>query len=451
MAITVAMMTLFVRPLGWATFDSNALTNYNLANCSTDWYITGYFTPVERDYASIQNKIIYVQGIGNIAFNSQFLTDVALEGWGKTKLGWYIGYHDNGWYKSSSALSVNRQPLTIGMVATDQRLIPPDASLTIGTLPRPWNLITYIATDAGPAITGKHIDVYTGEGKIAQTKMSEITGHGNIVCLSHKINFFKTNAHRIPCNCVIFRMDDVQDYWMNQGQLIPMDLFMSKNQSLTLGLIMHLVGNESDLINKVREGYSKGLFELALHGWNHVDYSKLSEQQQEYSLEKANEKMKYLFGTTSKIFIAPYDAFNNDTLKAISHLGIRTISSMEYMEDNFNHNSSIFAANGETYNNTGNQTIFHIPGTITFKQYLHGIWVKTPIWNILNALSYDIEHHGYAVVVLHPQDFVKSDNNGTLTNTLDQSEIYDLEFLVDLILSKNIHIVSFSKLVREAT
>ena len=28
-----------------------------------------------------------------------------------------------------------------------------------------------------------------------------------------------------PCNCVIFRMDDIQDYWIEQGQIVPMDLF----------------------------------------------------------------------------------------------------------------------------------------------------------------------------------------------------------------------------------
>ena len=37
---------------------------------------------------------------------------------------------------------------------------------------------------------------------------------------------------------------------------------------------MNYVGNDSKIINKVREGDKKGLFELALHGWNHVDYTK---------------------------------------------------------------------------------------------------------------------------------------------------------------------------------
>ena len=66
-----------------------------------------------------------------------------------------------------------------------------------------------------------------------------------------------------PCNCVIFRMDDIQDYWIEQGQIAPMDLFLSKNQSLSLGLIMNGLGNDSKIIDKVKEGFNKGLFELA--------------------------------------------------------------------------------------------------------------------------------------------------------------------------------------------
>ena len=106
----------------------------------------------------------------------------------------------------------------------------------------------------------------------------------------------------VACDCVIFRMDDVQDYWIEPAQIAPMNLFISKNQSLSLGLIMHTVGNDSKIINKVGEGYHKGLFELALHGWDHIDYSKLTEQEQQYSLQKANEKMKTLVWKHIKYF-----------------------------------------------------------------------------------------------------------------------------------------------------
>src|SRR5205085_264247 len=80
------------------------------------------------------------------------------------------------------------------------------------------------------------------------------------------------------CRCIVFRMDDIQDYWLNSVQVAVMNLFLSKNQSLSLGLIMHIAGNDSTIVDKVNEGFHKGLFELDLHGWDHINYTQLNEQ-----------------------------------------------------------------------------------------------------------------------------------------------------------------------------
>ena len=228
-------------------------------------------------------------------------------------------------------------------------------------------------------------------------------------------------------------MDDIQDYWLSQGQLGPMDLFISKNQSLILGLIMHSIGNDTKIINKVREGYQKGLFELALHGWDHIDYSNLSAQEQQYSLQKANEKMKNLFGSSSKIFIPPMDSFNNDTLNIMNRLGISIVSSKLYFENFFNHNHSVFVADGNPYNKILNKPI-HIPGAVTFKKYLNnGTWVRTPQTELMNIISDTIERYGYAVIILHPQEFVNVDQRRQFVNVLNESEIKELSGLMDLI------------------
>ena len=79
--------------------------------------------------------------------------------------------------------------------------------------------------------------------------------------LSRNQEGFLNNGIYIPCNCVVFRMDDIQDRWPLNGQLTVMDLFISKNQSLSVGAIMNEIGNDSKIINKVREGDKKGLFE----------------------------------------------------------------------------------------------------------------------------------------------------------------------------------------------
>ena len=204
---------------------------------------------------------------------------------------------------------------------------------------------------------------------------------------------------------------------------------------------MNGTGDDSKIINKLKEGYKKGLFELALHGWNHENFSKLNEQNQQILLQNANKKMETIFGKASNIFIPPFDAFDNDTLDAMSKLGIPIFSSFKYFENNINNGHDIFVADGKTYNNNSiNKTIYHIPGTIGYKEYLNNSWFKTPLSVINNTVFSNIEKYGYAVILLHPQDFMKVDEKGNISNVVDENEISDLSFLINYMVSKNISI-----------
>ena len=247
------------------------------------------------------------------------------------------------------------------------------------------------------------------------------------------------------CNCVVFRMDDIQDYWIQEGQITPMNIFISKNQSLTLGLIMNAIGNDEKIINKVREGSDSGLFELAINGWNTTDYTKLSQKEQEYSLKLANQKMHALFGNTSDIFIPPEGSFDNSTIKAMNRNNIEILSNTIYAEDNINEGKSRLIADSGIANNTDG--VFHIPNTISFKYYIGNKWIKNSIENILSNITRDLEKYGYSIIALRPQHFMKVDSKGDITNSLDKGEAEDLSRLIDSILLRHISITSFSKLL----
>ena len=152
------------------------------ANCSNGWYITGYFLPVESDYSNKKVKTIHVQGKTR-TFSEKFLDDVNIEGWGLTLKGDYIGYDFKGRYKiNNRPLGSENNELLIGDVATDYSYIPFGSTVQIPTLPEPWNKKLLKAHDVGPAINGKHIDIYTGEGKKAEQETFRITTHDNRVC-----------------------------------------------------------------------------------------------------------------------------------------------------------------------------------------------------------------------------------------------------------------------------
>jgi 3D (Asp-Asp-Asp) domain-containing protein len=149
--------------------------------CSTGWKVTGYFTPVDSDYHG-PTRNITVDSV-NRTFFSLFLDAVKTEGWGKTNQGDYIGYYGGSYHLSTQPLDSNRNSLKIGALAADLSLIPKGIKLTIPTAPFPWNSIVYTVNDTGPAIKGKRIDVYVGEGKLAEQETFRITGSDRQVCL----------------------------------------------------------------------------------------------------------------------------------------------------------------------------------------------------------------------------------------------------------------------------
>ena len=250
-----------------------------------------------------------------------------------------------------------------------------------------------------------------------------------------------------PCNCVVFRMDDIQDKWLDSGQIIPMNLFLSKNQSLSLGLIMNLINNDSKIIDKVKEGFNRGLFELDIHGFNHVDYTNLTEQEQTKSLTDANAKLNLLFKTTSHVFIPPLNVYNNDTLKAMQKNGFNIISSADYSENAFDGGKNIFNASNISMNQSnGASSIFHIPETVSFGDYFNGTWIDEPINNIIGNVTDNINKYGYAVITLQPQNFVKYQNN-TLKDIIDDSRTKKLSNLIDYLISKDIHLYPFSRII----
>jgi peptidoglycan/xylan/chitin deacetylase (PgdA/CDA1 family) len=252
-----------------------------------------------------------------------------------------------------------------------------------------------------------------------------------------------------PCKCVVFRMDDIQDYWIDNAQIAAMNLFISKNQSLSLGLIMNITGKDGRLIGKIAEGSQRGLFELGLHGWDHVDYTTLSEEQQRSTLHTANKKMLELFGNSSDIFIPPYTYFDSQTINAMSDLGIKVLSSEKAAEDDYDGGDSIYKQtllNNNNKKSQHNQSIYHLPGIAELVRTVNGNAIKPPLAEILSDVFTNLQEYGYAVIVFHPQDLVLTYENGTVIHNapINVTRMGDLSQLVDTILSKNINITTFS-------
>jgi peptidoglycan/xylan/chitin deacetylase (PgdA/CDA1 family) len=267
---------------------------------------------------------------------------------------------------------------------------------------------------------------------------------------------------RISCDCIVFRMDDVQDSFVDVSQVTAMNIFISKGQPLSLGLIMNYIGNDSKILGKIEEGSKRGLFELGLHGWDHINYTKLSDSEQRETLDMANKKMKRIFGNISQIFAPPYGYFNNNTLEAMNDLGISILSSTIYSENKFDKGRSIFNNSAELaqdlddvserVNNNisfADSLPFHVPGLVFYKEYENGRPIKNPVSNIMDSVDDNIGKYGYSVIVFHPQDFAYADANGRIANKngLNTTEIKEFSQVIDTLLSKNRRITTLSEIV----
>jgi len=151
--------------------------------CTSDWYITGYFLPIESDYSgkSVEISVDRTKQF----YLADFLEAVKIEGWGRTNTGNYLGWYHGAFTISDRYLDAHDNDLIVGMVAVDDSVIEHGSELTIPTLPEPWNDMVFSGSDEGPSIIGKHIDVFTGEGIDAENETFRITGYNNQVCLQN--------------------------------------------------------------------------------------------------------------------------------------------------------------------------------------------------------------------------------------------------------------------------
>lgn len=249
------------------------------------------------------------------------------------------------------------------------------------------------------------------------------------------------------CNCIVFRLDDIQDHWFHDVQLAVLDKFIDTNTKVTLGLIMNYYGADPVTVDKVSQGKNARLFELALHGWNHVDYAILSLSDQESTLNEANTKLQAIHGTKSNIFITPHNSMNQNTLTAMKEIRLKIVSadldadgSPPFLPATFSSSNSADATT---------RIIKSLPMTVNFVDPARAAGSDgQTISQLTSAINESIVKRGWAVVMLHPRDFAAYDGNSRLAqNVVNATQMTTLQNLIAQLKSDGKTITSFNGLV----
>ena len=227
-----------------------------------------------------------------------------------------------------------------------------------------------------------------------------------------------------PCNCVSFRLDDIRDYYERDGQIDVIRLFAQQNATLTVGVIGSALGNDSKLVEFLKE--NSHTIEFANHGWLHEDFSVISAEEQTRLMNQTNNKIQELFGIRPVTFIAPFNRLNTDTGDAVYRNGMSILTADE------KHDSPALV----------DGRVYHLPVNANVSDYDEEAlrWKSFENAIVLSDVRKGIERDGYAIIMMHPRDFVDPEGKA------DPAKIEELRKLVAQLREDGVRIVSVQEI-----
>jgi peptidoglycan/xylan/chitin deacetylase (PgdA/CDA1 family) len=242
------------------------------------------------------------------------------------------------------------------------------------------------------------------------------------------------------CQCVAFRLDDIQDYWLNSVQTKIIDTFQEKNASLTIGIIGNYFGNDAYLVTHIKEKMKNNnpQIQIANHGWNHEDFTKFGRDMQSTLMKNTNDKISQILEITPSVFIPPFNTVNSDTMAA-------------FLENNFQYISANTTQDPPPYV-IKNAAVYHLPGTAKTGNLNDGntYWFSENHKQTFAEIMNSLQKYGYAMVVMHPQEYsVRQGLN--YSNTVDKNQIHELESLIEEVRNDGINIVTINEIPKHTS
>jgi len=275
------------------------------------------------------------------------------------------------------------------------------------------------------------------ESEIWATKGTAITGEERFISIFKK--GILVQEATTTCNCVAFRLDDIQDWYLRDSQIELMKLFQQKKADLTIGIIGGFFGEDPHLIDFLERTIVNKFptLEIASHGYSVKPLVNFDKNEQQDLLLKTNEKILEVLGVTPKVLIAPHNLFNDDTLAILPELGLTHITA--HIEET--HSPPYFLENLETYYFPANtQTAKLDPDGVT--------WVNQDRSVTLEEILGFLDKYGFAVVMMHPYEFSASEF-GIFTGETDKQMMSELANLIDELRDGGIKIVTISEISKE--
>ena len=230
------------------------------------------------------------------------------------------------------------------------------------------------------------------------------------------------------CNCVAFRLDNVQDYYLIDVQKELINLFVSKEIPLTVGIIGKNFGSDAELTNFLKTTISKNdkLIGIGNHG-GASDITTMNKDEQLELIRNTNNNISDLIEKKPSVFIPPFGRYNADTISALN-------------QENIQYVSSVSSSDVAPYPLKG-ESLFRFPSTASTGYIEQGrAWYGISANQTMNDVKFSIRDYGFAVVLLHPHEYAKR-SGWVFENQLDVTQYFELDELIDEVKNYGLKIV----------
>jgi len=291
-------------------------------------------------------------------------------------------------------------------------------------------------TDSGSAvITTKEVLIYKNMDEIKIFGLKDTS-------TDYKADNIKPNPEiespEETCNCVAFRLDNVQDYYLVDVQKELINLFLSKDVPVTVGIIGKNFGSDTELINFLKTTTSEHgeLIGIGNHGGT-IDITTMNKDEQSGLIKNTDDNIINFIGAKPSVFIPPYGNYNADTILALQNEGIHYVSSVASFDVAPYH--------------LKDESVFRFPSTASTGYIEQGrAWYGISAKQTMSDIKFSVRDYGFAVVLLHPHEYSKR-SGWVFENQLDIPQYYELGKLIDEVKSYGLKIVLIDDIDREVT
>ncbi len=193
---------------------------------------------------------------------------------------------------------------------------------------------------------------------------------------------------------VVLRIDDIQDFAFKEGQKFLLEYHAAHRIPVDLAVIPAFIGYDDQLVSLLRASVRAGA-EISAHGWQHENLTLLGLNAQVQLMTKSSLTLQRLLNVDVTVLVPPMYYYNNETLDAMKATGYTVISS------NIDLQKPGTLSNG----------ILSIPSTVELSTLDNNTWTVKEPDELMKEVNASIQSYGFAVVVLHPQEFLNSDGS----------------------------------------